>query len=170
MSNEYQDTNNKDHEINDKQANEIREWEKKVFIAIYKGLNIRTISDYEKNMLVELRKRLQERGITDEEMKKIVLEYQNLSEEERRQEIKEKVEDLVSQINTYLDGKVEISSDEYPELYHRIQELISLNEEVGNELINEAFAREKINKGFNCGGRIYGGECAYLFSKTLRYQ
>lgn len=170
MGNEYEDTISEESKLNDKQIEEIKEWEKKVFIAIYKGLNIRPISNYEKNMLVDLRKRLLDCGITEEEMEKIVSEYKKLSEEERRQEIEEKVEALVLQINTFLEGKEEISSDEYPELYHRIQELIALNEEVGNELINKAFARENINKGLNCGGRIYGRECAYLFSKTLRYQ
>ena len=150
---------------------EDKEWITKVLLTSYKSLSVGTTLDYsDKIMLDKLRQMLLEDGFTNETLEQVVLEYAQLSEEERLKEIEEKVEALISQIVPLLEGKEEISSKEYPELYYCIQELVAINPEVANQLIKEAYAKENIRYGTDCSGSLYGEECSYCFSKTLTYE
>ena len=159
-----------------KQLNqEDKEWLTKIRLARYKSLSISPKPlEYEEKVIFErLKQFLLEDGITEETIDQAVLEYENLSEDERKQQLLEKVEVLVSQIITYFDENKEdkeIDSKRYPILYYRINELIGLNPTLANQLIKEAFAREKINNCMNCSNSLYGGECTYYFSKKLTYK
>lgn len=156
----------------DESKQENKKWINKVRLAQYKYLSIYASNEEEQNILKLLKQRLLEDGITEEIINQEVLDYKNLSDEELNKQIKEKVEDLVYRIVNLLakEGKDEVDSNEYPELYHRIQELMALNPKIANQLINEAFEKENISNGMNCGNALCGGGCSYYFSKKLTYK
>lgn len=153
---------------------EYKEWITIVRLAHYKRLrtNPLPLENNEKKMLEELKQLLLEDGITEETINEEVSKYKNLSEEERTKQIEEKAGVLVSQIVTYLENTEEINSKDYPELYHRIQELVALNPSVANSLIKETFESEKISHCISCGDSLYGKPepCTYYFSKKLTYK
>lgn len=150
---------------------ENKKWMIKVRLAHFKRLSskLTTLENHEKEMLIKIKQLLLEDGVTEETINQEIFEYNKLNEEERKKQIDEKVEVLVSQIVTYLEDIEEINSKDYPELYHRIQEILALNTD-GNELISQAFERENISHCMNCSGAIYGGPCTYYFSKKLSYK
>ena len=149
-----------------------KDWITIVRLAHYKRLCISPLplENNERFMLERLKKMLLEDGITEETINQEVSQYKKLSEDERTKQIKEKVGVLVSQIVTYLENIEEINSTDYPELYHRIQELVALNPSVANDLINRAFESERINHCMSCGDSLYGRPCTYYFSKKLTYK
>lgn len=145
---------------------EYKEWITTVRLAHYKRLsNTLVLESNEREMLLKLKQLLLEDGISEETINQEVSQYKELSDEERKKQLEEKVEVLVSQIITYLENFEEISSKDYPEVYHRIQELVALNHVLANELIKETFEREKISHYMICGDPLSGGPCTYYFSK-----
>lgn len=156
----------------EKVKHEHKEWITRIRLARYKSLSISTqMTEYEeKVMFKQIKQMLLEDGITEETINQEALNYSNLSEDERKKQIVEKVEVLVSQIAILLKTNDEIDSKDYPELYYRIEEIIALNPDLGNQLIKEAFERESINNAKNCSDSLYGGGCSYYFSKTLSYK
>ena len=154
-----------------KELSQEQEWITKVRLAHYKRLsNTSVLENSEQEMLAILKDLLLNDGITEEIINQEVCQYGELSEEERIKEMIEKAEALVSQIVTYLGDSEEISSKDYPELYHRIQELLALDSTRGSDLINEALEREKISHFISCGSSLYGGPCTYYFSKKISYR
>lgn len=151
---------------------EYQEWIIKVRLVHYKRLTTSTLplDNNEKVILERLNKMLLEDGITKEAIDKEVDDYKQLSEEEKTKQIEEKVDDLVNKITTYLENIEEINSKDYPELYHRIQELLALKPTLANELIQKAFETKKINHCMSCGDSLYGKPCTYYFSKKLSYK
>ena len=119
----------------------------------------------DKNMLVRFRQLLLDDGFTDDALTQEVLQYKELSDEEKKKQMDDKAQELVDEIMSYLENNEEISSTEQPELYHRIQELLAINPDGANELIKEVFEREKIYHLTICGNSIYGNPCTYYFSK-----
>lgn len=146
---------------------EYSEWIRVVRLAHLKRLSSSTLplENNEKEMLRRIKQLLLEDGFTEDDINQEVRQYMELNEEKRKKQLEDKVRELVSQIVSYLGDIEEINSKEYPELYHRIQELVALNPTVANELINEFFEREKISHIMSCGDSIYGGPCTYYFSK-----
>lgn len=121
-------------------------------------------------MLIKIKELLLEDGITEDIINEEVLKYSELNDDERKKQMEEKVNLLVSQILTYLDKDEEINSKDYPELYYRIQELLALNPYSANEIIQEAFRQDNINHCMNCDSSLFGGPCTYYFSKKLSYK
>ncbi len=152
------------------EANELKkeydEWVRKVRLAHYKRLsNALSLESSEKSMLVTFRQLLLDDGFTDYELTQEVLQYKELSDEEKKKQMEDKAQELVSQIMTYLENAEEISSKVEPELYHRIQELVALDPKGATKLIDEFFEREKIYRCNVCGDSLFGGPCTYYFSK-----
>ena len=147
-----------------------KEWITKVRLAQYKRLSMDPEEYDAKIWLDKFKQTLLEDGYTEEQLNKEVLEYSALSEEQRIKQMEEKAEALVAQVMMHLENKEEISSAEYPELYHRIQEILALNPNIANQIIQDAFAAQKINEGMSCGDALTGGTCSYYFSKTLIYK
>lgn len=146
---------------------EYTEWIKKVRLAHVKRLSTsnKPLENNEKEILIKIKQLLLESGLTEGDIDQEILQYKELTDEDKKQLLEDKVQNLVSQIISYLDDASEVSSKDYPELYHRIQELVALNPDVANELINDFFEREKISHFTSCGDSIYGGPCTYYFSK-----
>lgn len=153
-----------------KQTNQ--DWIKVVRIAHLKRLSLteETLNNNDKVNLARIKQLLLENGSTEETINQEIFSYKNLSEEERTQQLVEKTEELTSLITEYLEIFEEISSKDYPELYHRIQELVALNPDAANDLIKATFTREHINHCMSCGDSIYGRPCTYYFSKKLSYE
>lgn len=148
---------------------EYNEWMNTVRLAHYKRMkaNLETLSDYEKNMFSSIRQALFDNGYSEEVLNQEVSSYQSLSDDERIAQLKEKVDVLVKQIEDILDGTDEISSSDFPELYHRIQELIAYDSDKANELIQEAYESAGISHYMNCGDSLFGRPCTYYFSRKL---
>lgn len=149
-----------------------QEWIKVVRIAHLKRLSLteETLNSNDKIILKRLKSLLLENGTTEETINQEILAYRDLSEEGRNRELIEKAEELTSLITEYLEIFEEISSKDYPELYHRIQELVALNPDIANTLIKDTFTREHINHCMSCGDSLYGRTCTYYFSKKLSYE
>ena len=152
------------------EANELKkeydEWVRKIRLAHYKRLSTALSLDSEdKNMLVIFRQLLLDDGFTDDVLAQEVLQYKELSDEEKKKQIDDKAQELVDKIMSYLENNEEISSKVEPELYHRIQELLALDPKGANKLIDEFFEREEIYRCTVCGDSLFGGPCTYYFSK-----
>lgn len=151
---------------------EEQEWITTIRLSHYKWLcnNTSSLDDMEKSMLIKIKQLLLDDGITEETINQEVWKYSELNEEERKKQMKEKAEELVLQITSYLENVEEISSKDYPELYYRIQELLALDPHSANELIKEVFAQDGINHCMNCNNSLFGEPCTYYFSKKLSYK
>lgn len=151
-------------------AQEQNEWITKVRLAIYKGLSIKPVLDNnEKEMQRILKQLLSQDGWSEETLDREISLYRALSDEERLKLLEEKAEALASQIGTYLENNEEISSKDYPELYHRIQELLVLDPSRANEVIKKTLERKKISHSESCGASLFGIPCTYYFSKKISY-
>lgn len=151
---------------------EYDEWVKTVRLAHYKRLSLdpESLESNERYMLGQLRNLLLEDGFSEEALASLVEEYKDMDEETRMKEVEEKVKILVGQICEYLDGVEEISSIDYPELYHRIQELVALNSTLANELLRSSYDEKGIHHCMCCGDSLFGRPCTYYFSKKLTYK
>lgn len=145
------------------------EWINKVRLAHYKRMkaNLEALSDYEKNMFPSIKQALIDAGYSEDILRQEALTYQSLSEDERALKLKEKVVALVKQIEDKLCTSEEICSSDFPELYHRIQELIAYDSDKANELIQEAYESAGISHYMSCGDSLFGRPCTYYFSRKL---
>lgn len=156
----------------DNTKDKYQEWLNKVRLAHLKrlSLNEETLDNNNLALLKQFKDSLLNNGLEEETINKEVSLYKEKTEEERIQEIKTKINTLVNKLNSLLAEKEEISSIDYPELYHRIQEVIALESEAANKLINDSFNTEGINHCMSCGDSLFGRPCTYYFSKTLSYK
>lgn len=156
----------------EKLKQEYQEWINAVRLAHLKrlSLNEETLDNNELTILKQFRSALLNDGVSEEFIKDEVSKYKATSEEERLEELKTKVNNLVNRINALLASKEEISSIDYPELYHRIQEVIALEDKIANKLISDSFESEGINHCMSCGDSLFGRPCTYYFSKSLSYK
>ncbi len=148
---------------------EYNEWINTVRLAHYKRMkaNLDALNAYEKNMFSSIRQALLDAGYSEEELSQEVSSYQSLSDDERILQLKEKVAALVKQIEEKLDTSEEVCSSDFPELYHRIQELIAYDSDKANELIQEAYESAGISHYMCCEDSLFGRPCTYYFSRKL---
>lgn len=151
-------------------VNDYKEWIIKVRLAHFKRLSISKLDNNQKELLLRLKELLLEDGINEEELRNQTLVYGQLNDEEKIKILEDKVLELVMKLLPILETNDEVSSKDYPEFYHAIQELIAYSPDEANKLIKEIFAKEHINHCMSCGSSLYGNPCTYYFSKKLTYK
>lgn len=117
-----------------------QEWKKVVLLAHYNRLG--STNNLQKNEMLEKVKSilLEEYGLSEEDLKKVMQRYQAevLPQKEAiiRQKATKLFSDIVAEIKK-MKRDESLSTDDYPEIRYRLQEIIAMDPKVANKILQE---------------------------------
>lgn len=149
------------------QTKEAKEWIKRIRLAKYKSLYL----DGKNSLLMnQIEKLLLEDGFSKEQLQAELNDYVQNEAPNQDEVIKVKVDsimyDLTSALEQTKDGS--LNTNDHPEYYYRIQEVVAMDPQLSSQLLGEAIERMNIEYTSFHSEDLNGndlGNYTYYFSK-----
>jgi len=150
---------------------DIEEWLTRIRLAKYKSLCTTKANEVDTTLIHEIEELLLESGYTKIQLQEEVKNYACNELQKINEVIQVKADEIMHDLLVALDNQEDnktLNTNQYPEYYYRIQEIVAMDETIGSEILDQAI--EKANIEYNVfhnidqNGNDLGGY-TYYFSK-----